>query len=233
MNKLIPILLLIGCAHFQPAAPAPRQEFRSIYSENGIVPGSGGSINLDGPGSTSSSPTFSGLTVTAANAADGIVFTNEAEIQWPHTKAAEVGTAMVLTAAGGVQPSHDLTAGTFIWAKGGWYNGAAGKLMDSHTAPTVVACSGTAASVTSANGSVAFQFDVGTSCAGESTATITLPAATTGWVCTCSSTTADRMIQQKVASSTTAVVMTNIVISTGAAGDFTDGADLFCGCRAY
>lgn len=104
---------------------------------------------------------------------------------------------------------------------------------DTETAPTVVACSGTAASITASNGSAAFQVDVGTSCAGENTISITLPAATTGWVCQCSSTTADRILQQKAASSTTVAVLTNIVISTGAAGDFTDGADLFCGCRGY
>lgn len=107
-------------------------------------------------------------------------------------------------------------------------------LTDTSTDPTVTACSGgTAATITAANGSAAFQIDVGTSCAGESTAVFTLPAAATGWVCNCSSTTADRMIQQKAASSTTVVTMQNIVISTGANGDFTDGADLFCMCRAY
>lgn len=103
----------------------------------------------------------------------------------------------------------------------------------SKTAPTVVACSGTAASITSSNGTAAFVFDVGTSCAGESTAVITLPAATTGWICMCTSTTADRVLQQKVipAASTTVVTIQNIVMSTGANGDFTDGADVACLCH--
>lgn len=103
----------------------------------------------------------------------------------------------------------------------------------SKTAPTVVACSGTAASVTWSNGTSAFVFDVGTSCTSESTAVFTMPAATNGWICSCSSTTADRILQQKVIppASTTAVTMQNIVISTGANGDFTDGADVGCICH--
>lgn len=119
----------------------------------------------------------------------------------------------------------------FNTSAGGWLNN--GKTWGSTTAPTVVACSGTAASITASNGTAAFQFDVGTSCTGESTAAITLPTATTGWYCNCSSTTADRMIQQKAASTTTVATVTNIVISTGAAGDFTDGADVFCSCMGY
>jgi hypothetical protein len=112
-------------------------------------------------------------------------------------------------------------------------SGGGSSAADVGTDPTVVACSGTAASITAANGTAAFQFDVGTSCAGESTAVVTMPAATTGWVCSCSSTTADRMIQQKVmpSASTTTVTLQNIVISTGANGDFADGADVACLCR--
>ncbi len=112
-------------------------------------------------------------------------------------------------------------------------SGGGSSAADVGTDPTVVACSGTAASITAANGTAAVQFDVGTSCAGESTAVLTLPAATTGWVCSCSSTTADRIIQQKVmpSASTTTVTLQNIVISTGANGDFADGADVACLCR--
>ena len=101
-----------------------------------------------------------------------------------------------------------------------------------NTAPTVVACSGTAASVTWSNGTAAFVFDVGTSCASESTAVITLPAATNGWICSCSSTTADKMLLQKVIppANGTTVTMQNITISTGANGDFADGADVGCKC---
>lgn len=106
------------------------------------------------------------------------------------------------------------------------------KLTFSGTAPTVVACSGTAASITSANGTAAFQLDVGTSCASESTVVLTMPAANVGWSCACSSTTAGEMLQQKVmpSASTTVVTMQNILISSGANQDFTDGADVACQC---
>jgi hypothetical protein len=105
--------------------------------------------------------------------------------------------------------------------------------LDLPTKPTVVACSGTAASVTMSGGTASVVFDVGTACAGESTAVLTLPAASNGWLCSCSSTTADRILQQKVIppANTTTVTMQNIVISTGANGDFTDGADVGCICR--
>lgn len=43
--------------------------------------------------------------VVVANAADGLIFQNEAEIQWPDTKIAEVGTQLVATAAGGFKSS--------------------------------------------------------------------------------------------------------------------------------
>lgn len=107
-------------------------------------------------------------------------------------------------------------------------------LVDLTTKPTVTACSGgTAASVTMAAGTATVVFDVGTSCAGESTAVLTFPASANGWLCSCSSTTADRVLQQKVIppASTTQVTIQNIVMSTGANGDFTDGADVGCICR--
>lgn len=103
-------------------------------------------------------------------------------------------------------------------------------LTDTSTDPTVSFCSG--AALTAPNGSAAFQLDVGTACAA-STGTITLPTATTGWVCHCETSVADRIVQQKAASSTTVVTMTNATISTGAASNYTDGQDLFCTCRAY
>lgn len=110
--------------------------------------------------------------------------------------------------------------------------GSGGAKSKTNTAPTVTACSGgTAASVTWSNDSSAFVFDVGTSCAGESTAVVTFEATSTGYICSCSSTTADRIIQQKVMpASTTQVTLQNIVVSTGANGDFTDGADVACQC---
>lgn len=108
----------------------------------------------------------------------------------------------------------------------------AGVKFIADTAPTVAACSGgTAASMTWNTHSAVFQFDVGTSCAGESTATITFgEAAANGFVCHCENkTTADRAVHCLSGSATTAVC-TNVVISTGAAGDWADGADVWCIC---
>jgi hypothetical protein len=160
-----------------------------------------------------------------------------------HNGIAELGGNCLSAGGGGVGfrcPTATATNVNFDMGANGAFRLGTGtsnfevvNLTDSVQTPTVVACSGTAASVTASNGTAAFQFDVGTSCAGESTAVITLPTATTGWVCSCSSTTADRILQQKVMpnASTTQVTMQNIVISTGANGDFTDGADVACMCR--
>jgi hypothetical protein len=167
--------------------------------------------------------------------------------------------ATVPTAMAFARPTNALDAADYVWAVGDsadatqfavthngiayvttqlvtprvFLTGGGSSATDIGTDPTVVACSGTAASITVANGTAAVQFDVGTACAGESTAVLTMPAATTGWVCSCSSTTADRIIQQKVMpnASTTTVTLQNVVISTGANGDFTDGTDVACLCR--
>lgn len=95
--------------------------------------------------------------------------------------------------------------------------------------PTVAACTG--AAMTWTNGTAAFQFDVGTACAG-STATVTFFANTNGWVCTCSTTTADRQIEQKTmpSAANNTATLTNVVTSTGAAGNFADNADVACQC---
>lgn len=58
-------------------------------------------------GSTTSDTSMRTFYSTAANAADGLSFINEAEIQWPSTKLAEVGTALVASAAGGVSLTDD------------------------------------------------------------------------------------------------------------------------------
>ena len=58
-----------------------------------------------------------------------------------------------------------------------------GILLDSSTAPTVLAagCGGSAASIPNANGTASFTVNVGTSNAGS--CTITMPAAAHGWNC--------------------------------------------------
>lgn len=105
------------------------------------------------------------------------------------------------------------------------------KTLDDPTAPTLTGgC--TSPSVTWNNGTALFQFDVGTSCAGISTISIVLPAATDGWECKCTNTTAaaTRAIDS-TAWSTTGITITNYSRTLGTAADFADGADIRCMCR--
>lgn len=62
-------------------------------------------------------------------------------------------------------------------------NGASGHLLESTTAPSIVAggCGGAAAAITVNNGTFAFTVNVGTGNSG--TCTVTMPAAPTNWVC--------------------------------------------------
>lgn len=104
------------------------------------------------------------------------------------------------------------------------------RLTWSDTAVTVVACSGTAASIVWVNGTASFRFDVGTSCAGESTATITFTAMTNEPTCSCfiRAGTVTNLVQ--TSGSTTTAVLTNYSKTTGLAVDFTDGDDVQCAC---
>lgn len=99
--------------------------------------------------------------------------------------------------------------------------------------PTVTACSGgTAASVTWANGSAVFQFDVGTSCAGESTAVITFGAeAVHCWSCSCWDVGAATNIRPSACTSTTVTTITNYGTSVATPANWSDGADIQCMCR--
>jgi hypothetical protein len=101
-----------------------------------------------------------------------------------------------------------------------------------NAAPTVVACSGTAASVAWSKGTGIFEFDVGTSCAGESTATITFgTTATNGWLCHCTNqTTAARNVLNLSGSGTTAVI-SQFAFVTDVAQDFADGDNVRCTCE--
>lgn len=145
-----------------------------------------------------------------------------------------VGATVNIATDLNVNGSNDVTFARNLRVNGDW-KGTAGANVATNTTPTVVACSGTAASVTGSNGSWVVVFDVGTDCTGESTAVITLEAASTGYICNCSSTTADRTVLQKVIppANATTVTVQNIVISTGANGDWTDSADVACTCHGY
>lgn len=125
-----------------------------------------------------------------------------------------------------VSGNNDFTANRQARVNGDLLFG--GSKAVTNTTPTVTACTG--AAVTLNNASAMVVFDVGTGCAG-STATLTFEAAPTGYVCQCSTTTADRMVQQKVMpASTTQVTLQNITISTGGNSNFADGADVACIC---
>lgn len=108
--------------------------------------------------------------------------------------------------------------------------GASQQVVDSATAPTLTAC--TSPTVTWNTGTAAFQVDVGSTCAGISTAVITLPTATNGWSCHCDSISAPatRTVDAS-AWSTTSVTITNYSRTLGTAADWADGADVRCSCR--
>ena len=106
-------------------------------------------------------------------------------------------------------------------------------LAFSSTAPTVSGFC-TSPSVPANNGTIAFTVNVGTSCTGISTGTITLPAATTGWVCQAQDVTtpASFVIGQTGGTTTTATV-TNYGRTTGLAVDWTASEVIRFSCSGY
>lgn len=119
--------------------------------------------------------------------------------------------------------------------QGGYYNN--GGLLVSPTAPTIASggcTTGSAQSVSASNGSAAFQITLGGATCG-STITLTLPAATTNWVCDAHNVTtpASNVLDMTGVPSTTAVVLTNYVRTTGVAGNFTGAEKLAVKCFPY
>lgn len=110
-------------------------------------------------------------------------------------------------------------------------------LLVSATAPTIASggCStGSAQSISANNGTAAFEITLGGATCG-STITLTMPAATTNWVCDAHNVTtpASNVLDMTGAVSTTAVVLTNYVRTTGIAGNFTGAEKLAVKCSAY
>ena len=111
-------------------------------------------------------------------------------------------------------------------------------LLISPTAPTIAAgdCGGSAASIPSNNGTAAFAVNVGTAPTSGG-CTITLPAATTDWVCSCTdrttnSTSVFSCKQSNTSASTTSAVLTNysdVAVATA----FTANDVLRVSCMAY
>lgn len=101
------------------------------------------------------------------------------------------------------------------------------------TAPTASAGFCTSPSVSASNGTAAFEVTIGSACAG-STGTITLPAATTAWVCTCHDVTSPAgNYMEQTGGSTTTCTMQNYSRTLGTAANFTS-ADVFrCTAMGY
>lgn len=128
-------------------------------------------------------------------------------------------------------------SGTYTSIKGGQLRGntayalgASDVIFVSATAPTVpVAC--TSPTVTWNNGTAAFQIDVGTTCAGISTLSMTMPASTNAWVCYAVNTTTSTTAEvEMTASTSTSATFTNYTRTTGVALTWVDGADIRIGC---
>jgi hypothetical protein len=105
----------------------------------------------------------------------------------------------------------------------------AGNLLASSVAPTIASggcTTGSAQSVSGSNGSAAFELTLGGASCG-STITLTMPAAAHNWQCDGYQEAAlTNYLVSTGAKSTTAVVLTNVVRTTGVAGAFT-GATLY------
>lgn len=100
------------------------------------------------------------------------------------------------------------------------------------TAPTISGF-GTAPSVPSNNGTCAFTVNVGTGGAA-STGTITLPAATTGWVCTAQDVTStDSFITSQNGGTTTTATLKNYSRTTGLAVAWNASDVLIISCMGY
>lgn len=167
-------------------------------------------------------------------------------VTWNNGAVTFTGWRLNVTDTASAAPSRLLdlqvaSASKFHVTKGGVANSANGFTVDTNgvyqlstsfamrVAPTTpVAC--TSPTVTWSNGTATFQIDVGTSCTGVSTLTVTLTASTNGWECTASNITTAARDVWATAWTTTSVTFTNTARTTGLATDFVDGADIRVKC---
>lgn len=137
-------------------------------------------------------------------------------------------------ASGSTLATFDQATSSF--AANGTVKGTTGfrltNLLSSSTAPVATTFC-TSPSIPANNGTAAFTINVGTACA-TSVGTITMPAATTGWVCDFQNVTspATSVIGQ-TGGSTTTVTVTNYVRTTGVAGNWTSSDVIRAKCSAY
>lgn len=150
---------------------------------------------------------------------------------------ADVATGQVLTSGGlNTVPAYSatptVTTMTATTANATGSSQINGILLCSATAPTVTGF-GTSPSVPNANGTCAFTIDVGTG-GTASTGSVTLPAATTGWVLSCYDvTTPASFITSQTGGTTTTATVTNYSRTTGAAIAWTASDILRCSAHGY
>lgn len=101
------------------------------------------------------------------------------------------------------------------------------------TAPTVAAGFCTSPAIAASNGTAAFAVTIGTGCAG-STGSVTLPTATTAWVCTGFNVTAPATnVIGQTGGTTTTATFTNYARTTGLAANWTDSDSIRFQCTGY
>lgn len=104
--------------------------------------------------------------------------------------------------------------------------------LSSSTAPVATTFC-TTPSIPANNGTAAFTINVGTACA-TSVGTITMPTATTGWVCHFANVTAPASnTPSQTGGTTTTVTLTNYARTTGLAANWTDSNVIRAMCTAY
>lgn len=216
------VLLALSCATTES------NSFKSIYAERGVVPGSGGAIDLD------AAPTV----VPTGTSFGGCTFAN-GDLTCSSISLTAVGAVNLtqtgrIVAAGGNYIINNGATGVWVstsgWASGPYYNGAGsvGSLIISPTAPTI-GSAGTSPSVITANGSISHRVDVGTG--GSATGfTLTLPTAATRWFCVCQNVTTPTTVAAiiQTGGSSTTCVMQQRTQSTNAALAFAAGDDVDC-----
>lgn len=105
-------------------------------------------------------------------------------------------------------------------------------IVMSATAPTATTFC-TSPSIAANNGTAAFTINVGTSCA-TSTGTLTMPAATTGWVCDFHDVTTPASYKpDQTGGTTTTVTLTNYTRTTGVAANWVASSVIRAQCSAY
>jgi hypothetical protein len=189
---------------------------------------------------TGSSPSSTSGALTPSSVVTPFV---DAGVVWGldvHATTLEVdGTSHIgpMTVAGGGNVSIASNTGLIMGANGFIQLGAGDSIYTgtayllSMSAPTVTGFC-TSPSVAWNAGSSTFEVNVGTSCTGISTGTITFFANANGWSCACDNKTAPTT--RTIGTTTWAnnsITVTNFSRTAGTAADFADGALVRCGCH--